>query len=363
MLGEDAAIVQIRGIHDDGLLENRHAGFLVTAQRPSEMRGGDSEGRVCRVTRTNENQCRDPRFASHHSRRLILSICLIQSIRGQPIPDEGMPLARRRSQVRRAGSIVALALCVFWVGHQLVAETAAGWIAFHSTRDGNREIYVMREDGSDLRNITHHPSNDRLAAWSPDGRSLAFESYRDGNFEIYVVDISSREMSQLTHDEAEDSWAEWSPDGEWIAFMSNRHGKFGIYAIRPDGSDLHRITPPGVECFQPSFSPNGTQLAIGATVDGNDDIWIIDWQGNFLQRVTEHPAVDWAPAWSPDGRSIAFTTNRSGLRASIWVVNVDGTDLRCVVDLPGLVGRQYSNCVRDRRRRRRGDLHDPHRRD
>ncbi len=40
-------------------------------------------------------------------------------------------------------------------------------IAFHSSRDGNPEIYVMNADGSGQRRLTHTPSLDISLAWSP----------------------------------------------------------------------------------------------------------------------------------------------------------------------------------------------------
>jgi TolB protein len=43
-----------------------------------------------------------------------------------------------------------------------------GWIAFDSDRSGDREIYVMRRDGSDVRRITHRPGNDYSPLWRPD---------------------------------------------------------------------------------------------------------------------------------------------------------------------------------------------------
>ena len=33
-------------------------------------------------------------------------------------------------------------------------------IVFQSSRDGNWEIYLMKKDGSDVKNISNHPSTD-----------------------------------------------------------------------------------------------------------------------------------------------------------------------------------------------------------
>jgi len=43
-----------------------------------------------------------------------------------------------------------------------------GWIAFDSDRSGDREIYVMRRDGSDVRRVTHRPGDDYSPLWRPD---------------------------------------------------------------------------------------------------------------------------------------------------------------------------------------------------
>ena len=42
-------------------------------------------------------------------------------------------------------------------------------ILFTSSRDGNREVYMMNPDGSEQVNLTQHPAGDLQAAWSPTG--------------------------------------------------------------------------------------------------------------------------------------------------------------------------------------------------
>lgn len=54
------------------------------------------------------------------------------------------------------------------------------WVASETNRDGNYEIYVMRTDGSDLRNLTRTPGNDWVSGFSPVGQLLVYQSDRDG---------------------------------------------------------------------------------------------------------------------------------------------------------------------------------------
>ena len=50
---------------------------------------------------------------------------------------------------------------------------AAGQIAFASNREGNWDIFVMNPDGTEVRNITQHPADDRHPSWSPDGKFIS----------------------------------------------------------------------------------------------------------------------------------------------------------------------------------------------
>ena len=67
-----------------------------------------------------------------------------------------------------------------------------------SARDGDSELYLVREDGSGLGRLTANRASDYGAVWSPDGRRLAFVSDRDGDEELYVLDVLTRSARGLT---------------------------------------------------------------------------------------------------------------------------------------------------------------------
>ena len=103
-------------------------------------------------------------------------------------------------------------------------------------------IYVVKADGSGLRNLTPKPVGAYAApAWSPDGRKIAFVSDRDGNSEVYVMNANGRGQRNLTRNPAYDADPAWSPDGRKIAFVSNRDGNYGVYVMNADGSGQRRL--------------------------------------------------------------------------------------------------------------------------
>jgi Tol biopolymer transport system component len=96
-------------------------------------------------------------------------------------------------------------------------------IAFASTRDGNpsssdarewnEEIYVMDEDGANVRRLTTLPGNDHWPpTWSPDGNNIAFTS--DGcsdNWEIYTMRADGSTLANITDHPERDAFPTWRP--------------------------------------------------------------------------------------------------------------------------------------------------------
>ena len=78
--------------------------------------------------------------------------------------------------VRRFGDVYALTVRTGAIRRLTFArgdDTDPSWspdgtrIVFDSTRDGNREVYLMNADGSGQRNLTHNPAEDWADTWQP----------------------------------------------------------------------------------------------------------------------------------------------------------------------------------------------------
>lgn len=114
-----------------------------------------------------------------------------------------------------------------------------GQILLDSDRDGTSLlIYLMNEDGSDPRRISHDSWNDVYPKASPDGTRIAFQSDRRGFFSIYVMNIDGSGATALLPDSMAGALPSWSPDGSKIVFDRSH-----IFRVNADGTGLVQLTP------------------------------------------------------------------------------------------------------------------------
>lgn len=192
-------------------------------------------------------------------------------------------------------------------------------ILFVSERDGNREIYAMRSDGSNIRRLTDHPAEDVSPSWSPDKTRIAFASRRGGDFDIYIMDNNGKIIRQLTRDHGtfNDS-PTWSPDGTQIAFISNRSGTPEIFVVNVNGGTPRQITRSALgeqsEALTPAWSPDGGRIAYISDYKSSAlMLRVVDLNGRelFTYRDMDADAEAVSPSWSGDGR-LAFGVNGDG---------------------------------------------------
>jgi len=220
------------------------------------------------------------------------------------------------------------------------------------------EMYLMNEDGSDQRRLTHTDWNETAPDWSPDGTMIAFHGNKFcaapwtqpcNKTGLFLMNPSEpAEQTLLTNLAPEEvgvqlgvHFGAWSSDGQRIAFNSwaNADGTGiqpprtrDIFFIKVDGTGLTNLTQNikngTTDILADDFRPDwyGGKIVFTTNRDGNLEIYIMNADGSGQTRLTNNTASDRGPKWSPDGTKIAFESVRDG-NWEIYVMNADGTGL------------------------------------
>jgi len=198
-----------------------------------------------------------------------------------------------------------------------------------------RAIFVMRRDGSQLRQLTrpHPASSDLEPTFDASGQRVLFVRVGDETVrgtsrgDIYSVNLAGQDLQQLTSGPAADSSPAASPRGRQVVFVrrgwqlpgGGRSNLQHLFSMRPDGSRLRDLMPrlnPRAAAADPDFSPDGRIIAF--TISGGlSDIFTMRANGARLRRLTgrNRHAVLHAygysePAFSPaGGRLFAVAKN------------------------------------------------------
>lgn len=185
------------------------------------------------------------------------------------------------------------------------------WILFYeheNGRNGSRDIYKVRFDGSEKTQLTRNSKHHYSPAFSPDGSKISLVSARDsGNYEIFVMNSDGTNLTNITKHSNHDANPSWSPDGKKIAFLSIRDNYLNLYTINPDGTGLKNLT---------NNQENGTNSFVQTS-----------------QSVDELSYM-YGTSWSPDGKSIVFVQKEGGIQ-KLYMINSDGTNVRKLVETKG----------------------------
>lgn len=203
-------------------------------------------------------------------------------------------------------------------------------IAFVSDRSGSPQIWIMKADGSEPRQVTRFPTGAGGVLFSPDGKRLLFTS------EVYPECGADEACNQRKLDEEKASPVKARIYTallyrHWDRWQGKRRSH--LFAIPVEGGKAVDLTPG--ERHVPPFSlggpddyavsPDGNEVCYvmvsdpEPAVSTNSDLYVVPIGGGEPTRITSNPAADNSPLYSPDGKYLAFRMQtRPGYESDRW---------------------------------------------
>lgn len=209
---------------------------------------------------------------------------------------------------------------------------AKGWIVFSAKKaQGDWDLFLMRPDGSERRNITNTADfHEAAARFDPDGRRILYyriprasklDNNTYGTFQLVIADSDG--SSPVIYGK-EYSWASWGPKGETLSCLF----KNGIRIVEVSTKKIVRaLDRKGI--FEQLFSsPDGKWLC--GTANGLGQHWTIarmESTSGELNPVSDGSCYNCTPDWFPDSTRIIFSTGIPCTLdyAQLWMANGDGS--------------------------------------
>jgi TolB protein len=275
-------------------------------------------------------------------------------------------MMKRRMKLGATLALTGAMTLLAWtaIGRAAHKDKLVSTIAFSSTRDDPTnpvpilasEIYLMDEDGTNLRRLTNNMTGEGLAALSPDGKKIVFDSTRNriageplNTSDLFFRRTNGEEETWLTRG----SSASWSPDSKNIAFHASASGTglpikpdpgaatsdSDIFVLRVDGDGTREHIPANITNSplaiddDPDWSPDGLKILYTShSIFDNPinsvtaEIYVMNADGSGVPvRLTHNNVEERAPSWSPNGSLIVFM-RREISSFEVFVMNADGSD-------------------------------------
>jgi Tol biopolymer transport system component len=210
--------------------------------------------------------------------------------------------------------------------------------------DGTGRVKVFqRQDGASLE-----------PTWSPDCQWVAFgvgvyfggRGFAPAN--LWMVKADSSESRQITHDRFNVGFPTWSPDGSTIIYRTwgdaaSKETR-GLRALKLADQSVTVLTTEW-DNF-PFYSPSGDRVVFTRRMpDADFEVFTMKPDGSDVKRLTTTRGADAHATWSTDGQEIWFESSRTGFKdeaalydtspqpyAQIFLMNRDGSHVRQLTD-------------------------------
>lgn len=246
-----------------------------------------------------------------------------------------------------AAVMLLLALAVVATGGATVPGPN-GLIVFRADEANGGQVYTIRPDGTDQRQLTNLPGVAYVPHWSPESNRIVFEfdpANPVNNDFCNIVTMNRNgggmRILPLANGDACEASPTFSADGHRIFYEGfDGVSRDAIFSMKLNGNDRRFVSDcQGSGVTDPEVSPDGTMISFTCYSETGAALFDANIDGSGLHQLTPYSAqVGNKADWSPDSRRIMFliTANEGEPDAQVntWTIARDGSDLTPVTNYP-----------------------------
>ncbi len=191
------------------------------------------------------------------------------------------------------------------------------------------DLWIVPREGGQAVPLASPPGGEVFPRFSADGQTIAFMGNYEGNMDLYTLPITGGIPERVTHHPSQEIMCDWSPDGRLLFAMNGLSGQARqqqLFLVSKDGGMPEQIPVPYGAAG--AISPDGTWLAY--TPHNHDfrtwkryrgglasDIWLFNLKDHTSKRATTWEGTDSFPMWH--GNTLYYQSDAGPEhRLNIW---------------------------------------------
>jgi Tol biopolymer transport system component len=218
-----------------------------------------------------------------------------------------------------------------------LAVSPGGDLLALQLRQRGDELLLMRTDGTGLRQLLSDGARNRAPSWQPDGRRLLFYSDRGGHYEVWSIRPDGGDARQISDLGARPWYPQMSPRQDLVATYNETGTSIATYDAHTgrlgEPQPVSPVRQTGHPFFGSTWSPDSRRIAGWTASDINDPdgrIAVHDLETGESFALDAHDDVFWPfTSWLPDGRRFLFNA-----RGRILLASLDGGEPVAILDDP-----------------------------
>jgi len=185
-----------------------------------------------------------------------------------------------------------------------------GQLVYSSTASGNRDLWIMRADGTEQKQLTVDPALDITPRVTPDNRYIVYISNRTGAFQLWRMDLDGSNQIQLTSGGPKNHQT-ISADSKWVLY--NTTDDWHLWKVSIDGGEPVKVA--AYVATLPSISPDQKTIVCVVRKGLKRELLFLPFAGGPPAKRIEVPisrSVGYRIKWTPGGKALIYMAEMGG---------------------------------------------------